>query len=70
MKILTHGNFSSAKKFKCWRCGCIFEADSGEYRIKETYHVVVKCPECGHRLRTKYDVYTGMYEQVWDKENI
>lgn len=64
MKIIEHGKMPepSAKvtrRFKCIRCGCIFEADDGEYE----YGIVgfsacwdgfplrtkrfATCPECG-----------------------
>lgn len=56
MKIIEHGrypNVSTAKRFKCYRCGCIFEADEKEYSgyinfdellKREFFHCL--CPEC------------------------
>lgn len=52
MKIITPGDISMlrrTKRFRCPYCGCIFEADEGEYKHgpqwePEAYCV---CPTCG-----------------------
>lgn len=53
MKIIKHGNPKYNKPdrcFKCDNCGCVFEAEYGEYKTgsqyNETYRYC-KCPECG-----------------------
>ena len=49
-KIIVHGNRheSYPKRFKCYRCGCIFEtSDHKEYFISyELLSTISKCPEC------------------------
>lgn len=53
MKIIKHGKPKYNKPdrcFKCDSCGCVFEAEYGEYKTgsqyNETYRYC-KCPECG-----------------------
>lgn len=53
MKIIQHGRPKSVfivKRFKCSNCGCVFEADKGEYKVgshyNETYYYC-PCPDCG-----------------------
>lgn len=39
------------KRFKCKTCGCVFEADEGEYEFEEDYiysTFYCKCPNCGN----------------------
>ena len=65
MKILKQGLPKEevekvTKQFTCKRCGCIFEADKDEYRIRqcdynETEYYCI-CPNCGDNafeLRTR-----------------
>lgn len=57
MKVLKEGDPNRAerfviqtRRFKCERCGCIFEADKGEYKFVSQYNEVsyfCKCPCCG-----------------------
>lgn len=54
MKIIQHGrpelDLSTVKRFKCDFCGCVFEADEGEYKVGQQYNNIYhqcKCPECG-----------------------
>lgn len=52
MKIIHPGNKDypkQIKRFTC-KCGCVFEAEKGEYDVdsqyNETYYTC-KCPTCG-----------------------
>lgn len=54
MKIIQHGkpktDFNTIKRFKCDFCGCVFEADKGEYKVGTQYNSIYhqcKCPDCG-----------------------
>lgn len=56
MKILIKGDEGTIKKatgrsktFKCMTCGCVFEAEEGEYEESERYWEITssKCPQCG-----------------------
>lgn len=48
MKILVPGKERNAtRKFGCINCGCIFEADEGEYRITQKDGYSCICPCCG-----------------------
>lgn len=51
MRIVQEGNpVNKTRRFGCSRCGCIFDADKGEYEI--TYYPYLepmftcKCPNC------------------------
>lgn len=53
MKIIQHGRpnpeLSTIKRFKCGFCGCVFEADEGEYAVCQHYNDICrqcKCPDC------------------------
>lgn len=54
MKIIKHGTpkyNNPDRKFKCGYCGCVFEAEHGEYQegmneYNKGYYFSV-CPECG-----------------------
>lgn len=60
MKIIKQGKtkeelkaiLNKTKRFECKTCGCIFEADEGEYETEEvqiySYHYC-KCPNCGQK---------------------
>ena len=57
MKIIKDGKIPSRiKKFKCDNCGCIFEAELGEYISSSQMEVMhddlpgwkCKCPCCGN----------------------
>ncbi|MDE7398976.1 MAG: hypothetical protein K2N06_05545 [Oscillospiraceae bacterium] len=55
MNIIQHGRLpeekSTTKRFKCANCGCVFEADKGEYRGSFQYnefYFYCECPECKH----------------------
>lgn len=43
---------NATKRFECKTCGCIFEADKGEYETEEvqiySYHYC-ECPNCGQK---------------------
>lgn len=50
MKIIQHGKPKvTTKIFRCYGCGCVFEAEKCEYssgiQYNETYYYC-KCPEC------------------------
>lgn len=63
MKIIKHGKkpepVDTTKRFRCLVCGCVFEADAGEYitfpddgslywrGIKLKTDCACDCPECG-----------------------
>lgn len=58
MKIIKQGKskeelktiLNKTKRFECKTCGCIFEADKGEYKFEEDYicsTYYCKCPNCG-----------------------
>lgn len=51
MKIIQHGQPKrTIKRFKCWKCGCVFEADKGEYKSGSQYNEIYYwcgCPDCG-----------------------
>lgn len=55
MKIIYQGDLSKlkeTKRFKCKACGCVFEADKGEYHAETQYNDVefyCKCPCCGRQ---------------------
>ena len=54
MKIIKTGNLNKlkrTKRFECGHCGCIFEAELGEYHVDTQYnwdYCYCKCPIC-HR---------------------
>lgn len=58
MKILCHGKFfNETIEFVCNCCGCIFQAESGEYSAygEANYEVVkTKCPECDSKVERIY----------------
>ena len=54
MKIIKDGDLSRLRKtirFKCHKCGCIFEADMGEYVVRMDQrngeYYSCGCPTCG-----------------------
>lgn len=53
MKIIKDGDLNrlkETKQFNCGACGCVFEADKGEYTAEEQYNAVdylCECPCCG-----------------------
>lgn len=54
MKIITPGDpgrLSKSRRFSCEDCGCVFIANSDEYRREPDYRngtmLVCKCPTCG-----------------------
>lgn len=54
MKIIKEGNINATKRFECKRCGCIWEADKGEYEYTPLMAIQhdnlkpywMKCPIC------------------------
>lgn len=56
MKIIQHGNIDRLKKvieFKCKLCGCVFQAEKGEYKYQYSQRddaswYEAKCPLCGY----------------------
>ena len=41
------------KRFECKTCGCVFEADKGEYETEEARiysYYYCKCPNCGQKV--------------------
>lgn len=65
MKVLSHGErYEGSRRFRCWRCKCVFECSPDEYRhenrrikhgdIYETFAVpVANCPECHYVVDIK-----------------
>lgn len=53
MKIIKKGrekDLKKTKRFTCRECGCVFEADKGEYQSGQQYnetYFFCKCPFCG-----------------------
>ena len=56
MKIIRQGDKNKilrTKKFDCNFCGCLFEADNTEYKIKSHYneeYYYTTCPFCGRQV--------------------
>lgn len=61
MEIIKHGKQEEPKTvevFRCFACGCLFEANVAEYKIMVDDTLVIhscKCPECSHKA---YKVYS------------
>lgn len=60
MKIIKPGNINllrETKLFRCKKCGCVFEADKGEYeylsspQYNDVYYLY-PCPTCGNTVYT------------------
>ena len=62
MKIIKQGlskeklekKLKQTKRFECKTCGCIFEADEGEYEYEDDYIYSAhycKCPNCDQRAK-------------------
>lgn len=53
MKIIQEGNPARLKqthRFKCFNCGCVFEADNDEYTVDHDDYMPLShmgCPCCG-----------------------
>lgn len=62
MKIIKPGDLSrldTTRRFSCFACGCIWEADDSEYRKqwdKNDELIVCECPNC---RRTTYAMPKG-----------
>lgn len=64
MKIIKEGKtkeeleaiLKETKMFECKTCGCIFEADKGEYKYEEDYIYSVYCCECPNCAKIAYEV--------------
>lgn len=56
IKIIKPGKKpETTKRFKCWHCGCVFEADRGDYEeafnlCDGYYDLRVDCPNCGRTV--------------------
>lgn len=49
-KELAERKIKKTKRFECEICGCIFEADKGEYKSSNCqwdFYYYAKCPCCG-----------------------
>ena len=61
MKIIKNGDITRMRKIKtfdCNFCGCLFEADSTEYRIGSQYnqtYYYMKCPFCRRNVYKEED---------------
>lgn len=63
MKIIRRGHIQSkTKRFSCFHCGTVFEAEEGEYRNADQVAYVCEgivaycsCPVCGRRADCKGD---------------
>lgn len=60
MKIIRDGDKNKLRKIKtfdCDFCGCLFEADNTEYKIKSFYndkaYYYITCPCCGRQVYKK-----------------
>lgn len=65
MEVLAHGDrYEGDRRFRCWRCGCVFVAKPDEYghelrkiKAKEGYTTaavpVANCPECNYVVDLK-----------------
>ena len=62
MKVIKQGlskeqlekKLKQTKRFECKTCGCIFEADEGEYEYEDDYIYSAhycKCPNCDQRAK-------------------
>lgn len=62
MKIIKEGKskeeikaiLNETKRFECKTCGCVFEADKGEYEYLDDYiygEYYAECPNCCQRAR-------------------
>lgn len=55
MKLIVQGKtneelkaiLNTTKRFECKTCGCVFEADEGEYTEEEYGTTYCVCPNCG-----------------------
>lgn len=59
VKILQQGEIpeymQTVKRFKCFTCGCVFEADKDEYKTDFQYNELFyssKCPCCGKTVNS------------------
>lgn len=52
-KELAEKKIKETRRFECRMCGCVFEADKGEYRGEDgcdfRYYYYAKCPCCGNK---------------------
>ena len=61
IKIIKPGKKpDTTKRFKCWHCGCVFEADRGDYEegvsdISLKKYAEVACPCCGYIILKSYN---------------
>ena len=69
MKILKQGDPERLRKvcrFRCWGCGCEWEADKGEYTVSFGQHdedeYSMPCPCCGGVTRGR-ELPTVVYRQ-------
>jgi len=59
MKIIKEGDLNKIKKirrFKCEKCGCIFEAEEDEYKCGNQYNEIYyycSCPCCNQTAYTE-----------------
>lgn len=79
--IISYPNRRFRHRFTCHWCGCVFEADAGDYNMREDHQIwdeehqcwqplfeyQSECPICGDRYWYKdEDVQIWVYEQVSD----
>ena len=57
MRVIREGDLkrlSSTHRFECSRCGCVFEANSAEYRTESDFRnghfYAIECPTCNHTV--------------------
>lgn len=56
MKIIKEGKIDTTRRFHCERCGCVWEAEKGEYestpQMAQQHDGLkaywMKCPTCGN----------------------
>ena len=59
------------RRFECKICGCVFEADKGEYRGEECcgfcYEYYAKCPCCRNKVYEAKGKFTTVRELLKDE---
>lgn len=75
MIVCKHGNTYKAITFKCDLCGCIFQANSTEYKLDAVkagndtimQSAICNCPEC--KARVQINTFNGDFD-VYDDEEL
>ena len=65
MKIIKRGDLNrinKTKRFECNKCGCIFDADEGEYTVGTQYndtYYASKCPTYSSGTSNVITIHSG-----------